>query len=42
MFHVIALLGFSSSLATKCLFLDDESCMVRATLIDINPADEYR
>ena len=36
----IVLLCFSSSLAcdrTKCLFLNDEPCMVRATLIDLNP-----
>ena len=31
------LLGFSKSLATKCLFLNDEPCMVRSTLIDMNP-----
>ena len=31
------LLGFSKSLATKCLFLNDELCMVRSTLIDMNP-----
>ena len=34
-----ALLSFSSSLAfdqTKCLFLNDEPCMVRPTLIDLN------
>ena len=38
----IVLLSFSSSLArnrTKCLFLNDESCMVTATLIDLNPVD---
>ena len=36
----IALLSFSSSLTrdqTKCLFLNDEPCMVRPTLIDLNP-----
>ena len=34
------LLSFSKSLAcdqTKCLFLNDEPCMVRPTLIDMNP-----
>ena len=35
----IVLLSFSESLATKCLFLNDESCMVRPTLIDLNPVD---
>ena len=36
----IASLNFSTSLApnwTKCLFLNDEPCMVRPTLIDLNP-----
>ena len=32
----IVLLCFSSSLATKCLFLNYEPCMVRPTLIDLN------
>ena len=31
-----ASLSFSESLATKCLFLNDEPCMVRPTLIGIN------
>ena len=38
----VVLLNFSESLArdqTKCLFLNDEPCMVRPTLIDINPAE---
>ena len=35
----IALLSFSKSLATRCLFLNDEPCMVRSTLIDLNPFD---
>ena len=35
----IVLLSFSESLATKCLFLSDESCMVRPTPIDLNPVD---
>ena len=42
---LIVLLSFSISLAreakasdrTKCLFLNDEPCMVRPTLIDMNP-----
>ena len=36
------LLSFSSSLArdqTKCLFLNDEPCMVIPTLIDLSPVD---
>ena len=38
--HVfIILLSFSESLATKCLFLNDEPCMVRPTLIDMNPVE---
>ena len=41
----IVLLSFLSSLArdqTKCLFLNDETCMARPTLIDINPNElEY-
>ena len=41
MFSLIVLLSFSIFLATKCLFLNDESCMVRPTLIDINP-DELK
>ena len=32
----IVLLSFSESLATKCLFLNDEPCMVRPTYIDMN------
>ena len=33
----IVLLSFSISLASKCLFLNDEPCMGRPTLIDMNP-----
>ena len=36
------LLSFSESLVcdqTKCLFLNDEPCMVRPTLIDLNPVE---
>ena len=32
----IVLLKFSSYLATKCLSLQDEPCMVGPTLIDLN------
>ena len=38
----IVLLSFSVSLAnerTNCLFLNDEPCMVRPTLIDVNPVE---
>ena len=41
----IVLLGFSESLArdrTKCLFLDDEPCMVRPTLIDMIYSYSYQ
>ena len=37
---LIALLSFSKSLARhqpKCLFLNDEPCIVRPTLIHMNP-----
>ena len=33
----IVLLSFSSSLATKCVSLNDKSCMIRPTLITLNP-----
>ena len=36
---LIVLLSFSESLAcnrTKCLFLNDKTCMVRPTLLDVN------
>ena len=39
---LIVLLSFSESLArdrTKCLFLNDESFMVRSAIIDMNPND---
>ena len=39
---LIVLLSFSTSLAhdrTKCLFLNDEPCMVTPILIDMNPAE---
>ena len=35
-------MGFSESLVIKYLFLNDEPCMVRPTLIDLNPLElEY-
>ena len=30
----IALLSFSRSLTTKCMFLNNESCMIIPTIID--------
>ena len=35
----IVLLSFSISLATECLFLNGESCMVGPTLVDLNPVE---
>ena len=35
----IVLLDFSSSLATKCLSFNDEPCMVRPTVVDLNPVE---
>ena len=38
----IVLLSFNSSLTsdqTKCLSLNDEPCMIRPTLIDLNPVE---
>ena len=35
----IVLLSFSESLAIKCVSLNDEPCMVRPTLIDLNPVE---
>ena len=35
----IVLLSFSSSLATQCLSLNDEPCMVRLTLIALSPVE---
>ena len=38
----IVFLSFSISLAIKCLSLNDERCMVRRTLIDLNSVElEY-
>ena len=36
---VIAVLSFSGSLATKCMPLNNEKCMIKATLIDLNPVE---
>ena len=35
----IVLISFSESLATNCLFLDDEKCIVRPTLVDLNSVE---
>ena len=35
----VVLLSFSEYLSTKCLFLNDEPCMVRPALIDMNPIE---
>ena len=35
----IVLLSFISSLATKCLFLNDELCIIRPTVVDLNPVE---
>ena len=35
----IAFISFSKSLARKYLLLNDEPCMVRPTLVDMNPND---
>ena len=38
----IVLMSFSESLAgnrTKCLFLNSGPCIIRPTLIDLNPVD---
>ena len=37
---VVVLLGFGGSLATKCTSMNNQSCMVRITLTDLNP-DEF-
>ena len=33
------LLSFSESLATKCMSLNNKPCMVRPTLINLNPVE---
>ena len=35
----IALLSFSSPLATKCVSLNDEPCVLRPTLIHLSPVE---
>ena len=36
---IIALLSFSGSLATKCMSLNNEPCVIRPNLIDLNPVE---
>ena len=33
---LVTILGFSRSLTTKCMFLNDESCMIKLTLNNLN------
>ena len=33
----IRLLSFSGSLATKCMSFNNKPCMIRPSLIDLNP-----
>ena len=35
----IVLFSCNSSLATKCVSLNDKPCMIRPTLIDLNPVE---
>ena len=35
----ITLLSFSGSLAIKCVSLNNEPCMIRPILIDLNPVE---
>ena len=35
----ISLLSISKSFSTKCMFLNDNPCMVRPTLINLNPVE---
>ena len=37
----IALLSFRRFLATNCVSLNDEPCMIRPTIIDLNPVEIY-
>ena len=37
----VASSSFSGSLATKCMSLNDEPCLVRPNLIDLNPNELY-
>ena len=35
----IVLLSFNGSLATKCVFLSNQQCIDRPTLVNLNPID---
>ena len=37
----ISILGFSGSLATKCMLLNKERCMVRPSVTNSDPAKYY-
>ena len=37
----ISISGFSGSLATKCMLLNNERCIVRPTVTDLGPAKYY-
>ena len=39
MLWLIGLLSFSEFLATKCVSLNNEPCMIRPFLIDLNPVE---
>ena len=36
-YRLIALLSFSGALAIKCIILNNQPCMTRPTLINLNP-----
>ena len=36
---LIALWSFSKSIATKCVPLNNERCLIRPTIIDLNPVE---
>ena len=38
---VLVLFGFGGSLSTKCVFMNIQPCIVRPTLIDLNPDELY-
>ena len=39
---LVAFLSFSGSLETKFMFLNNKSCIIRRTLIDLNPIKVFR
>ena len=38
---VLLLLAFGRSLTTNCMSISNQKCMVKPTLIDLNPDDIY-